>query len=203
MAKVLSNHEMLKTIDRDAYILKNKIMVQFDKHFATELTRYDADDLHFMDILNAVRDENGDQVYSLLQKVANHGVTSEQKTFLYEYAQVFFSDNAGNDFEDYIEEMKNQLYSLPNMNKDASFALKFTHGKYGGALHYHQKPFWILEFFKEVDVESKPIEALLVQNGSALIIRTVHSLSEVPSLAPILDATSEENYEDDYDDDDE
>ncbi len=90
MAKVLSNHEMLKTIDRDAYILKNKIMVQFDKHFATELTRYDADDLHFMDILNAVRDENGDQVYSLLQKVANHGVTSEQKTFLYEICSGLF-----------------------------------------------------------------------------------------------------------------
>ena len=81
----MNTKEMFNTIDREAYILKNKIMQAFDRTFGTKLSEKDADDLSFVDILMAVSDKSAEEVYTLLKRIAGHGVSFKQKDFLYEY----------------------------------------------------------------------------------------------------------------------
>lgn len=179
--------QKLKQLDRDAYILKNKIMAAFDREFATNLTAKDADDLHFIDILTAPKRQETEKVYALLKKVANHGVTLEQKHFLYDYAHVFFANESGSDFDDHFELMKETPQLAPLIAKGHNCAALFKHGAFRGACLYHWQPIGIIEFIREVPDDVDLAEALLVQNGCAMIVRTVYALENVSDVRQILE----------------
>ncbi len=57
-------------IDSDAYILKNKLMHRFDKHYGTRLMENDADDLSFLDIIYSVDSPDPLELYAEIESIA-------------------------------------------------------------------------------------------------------------------------------------
>ena len=114
---------ILQEIDRDMYILKNKIMCLFDKNFSTNLCSQDADSLRFSDILKAPHDFNHDEVYSKLKQIAKHGISSKQKKFLYETMRCPFRDNGFDDFDTFIGNIEETLQPA-NMQCDVVWEAK-------------------------------------------------------------------------------
>ncbi|MBR1649253.1 MAG: hypothetical protein IJ689_06635 [Alphaproteobacteria bacterium] len=186
--------DMLQAIDRETYILKNRIMLEFDKHFGTNLRAHDADDLHYDDILGSVENQNGDEVYAVLKKVVKHGVTTKQKEFLYRYIGTgFFRDEASHDFDDYLAALQAEIPSA------YAATLKFIKNRIEVLHHYRSEPFWWVVVVREIPETKLPIEAILVQNGFVMIVRTVKSWSDLPEAWTESDVDS---FYGDHDDDD-
>ena len=99
----------LHQIDSDAYILKNKLMVRFDKVYGTKLTSNDADNLSFMDIIMAPKTTDSLDLYAEIQTIAGHGVSDEQKNFLYRVFPFFSNEPDGEDFDCMIGHMEKMI----------------------------------------------------------------------------------------------
>ena len=201
----MEKKEFLKQIDRDSYILKNKLMAAFDKNFGTELQKEDADNLHFCDIMYAVYDRrpnvDATMLYPLLKRTAGHGVSNEQKNFLYKYVSFFAKNEAGADFEEFCHTVQEGFDAVSNSGILAGMKMGLYDEAGPFIISIYQYPMVFIEFFRLVPETDNKIEAMLVQNGAVLIIRTVHDEMEMLE-SPFQNDQDADFDDDDYDDDD-
>lgn len=177
--------ERLKAIDRNSYIQKNKLMRHFDAKFHTSLSQKDADDLSFVDILKAPCDADKDMVYSELKKIVNHGLSFENKQFLYQVTGTILRDTALADFDALIEDIYIPLVGSDFWQKAWGIPALFEDVHKTRAFYFYKEPFWMAEYF--VALTYAPVcEAILVQNGYVLSVKIVHSLQDVPQLKTLL-----------------
>ncbi len=177
---------IIKEIDRQSYIQKNKIMVRWSELFGLDFGRKTADDLTFVDLLDMVNDRDGEVVYRELHKIVKHGVTPEQKTFLYgAYSRIMFEDDPYADFETLIERCRGNLASMPNLSgvviktqddEDPSFAGFYVVGV--------KSSLDVVEYYFET--AGLPIEAILLQNGQIMVMSAVSSFDKVAKLQDAL-----------------
>ena len=176
----MNKTEMFNTIDREAYILKNKIMQAFDRTFGTNLTEKDADNLSFVDILMAVANQPSEDVYTLLKRIAGHGVSFKQKDFLYEHTNMLFLNDCGYDFEDLMEKLAPELDKVEGLVKMEGIPVDIEGNQGPFQIVCHKGPFWILEYVGIVPKDVPIVEVLLVQNGQVMVLRTEHQKKEIP-----------------------
>ena len=176
----MNKTEMFNTIDREAYILKNKIMQAFDRTFGTNLSAKDADDLSFVDILMAVNNQSAEAVYALLKRIAGHGVSFKQKDFLYEHTNMLFLNECGYDFEDLMEKLAPELDKVEGLVRVDGIPVDIKGNQGPFQIICHKGPFWILEYVGIVPKDVPVVEALLVQNGQVMVLRTEHQKKEIP-----------------------
>jgi hypothetical protein len=127
------------------------------------LTSSDADDLSFFDIIMAPKTTGSLDLYAEIQTIANHGVTDEQKNFLYVLFPFFSNKPDEPDFDDMIGHMEKMIegegaFMLAVADKDAALASYFRH------------PLSILRMQRLGD---EPMQAMIVQNGAILILEVV------------------------------
>lgn len=177
----MKSKNMVYEVDKQSYIQKNRIMVRWSELFGIEWGDKTADDVRFADLLKAVKNQDSELVYQELYKIVKHGVSAEQKTFLYQYSKIMFEDDAEYDFGSLIDNMRDRF-------KDA-------HGSGTVVIHtkIEQDPdyrgYYCLDMTSDLDkvefyfkAEELPFEAMLVQNGQILIINAVSAFEKVPEL---------------------
>ncbi len=182
--------ERLRAIDRNSYIQKNKLMRRFDEKFHTSLSQKDADDLSFVDILKAPCDADKDMVYSELKKVVNHGLSAEDKEFLYQITETCLDDTATGDFDALIEDVFLPLADSIHWQRALVIPARFEDERETGAFYFYKEPFWMAEYFVALP-DASECEAILVQNGYVLSVKVVHSLRDVPQLKSLLKMSGE------------
>ncbi len=179
----MKKEEFLKQIDHDSYVLKNKLMVAFDQNFGTELREKDADDLHFCDIMVAIYEKrpgvDDTMVYPVLKRTVGHGVTDAQKNFLYKYTRIALKNEPGEDLEDYIMSLRDNFVDSPESRCLACMKIGVHDDAGMYTLSIFQYPMLFVEFSRMVPKTDAPTEAILVQNGGVMIIRTVHDEKEM------------------------
>lgn len=164
----------LNQIDRDAYVLKNKLMRRFDEHYGTHLTKKDADDLSFLDIIMAPEEEDMLSLYAEIKTIAGHGLTDAQKNFLYRIYPYFSNSDPERDFDIEIGRLEKFIIStLEDDNEKVAGFSRRLQDKYGdGVLSYYRFPFSILRIQK---IGKEKMECMLVQNQCILIFEIVTS----------------------------
>ena len=177
--------ERLRAIDRNAYIQKNKLMRRFDEKFHTSLSKKDADDLSFVDILKAPCDADKDMVYSELKKVVNHGLSAEDKEFLYQITETCLMDTATGDFDALIEDILLPLADSVYWQRALGIPARFEDERETSAFYFFKEPFWMAEYFAALPYACR-CEAILVQNGYVLSVKIVPSLQDIPQLKSLL-----------------
>ena len=177
--------DKLKALDRNSYIQKNLLMCRFDKVFETKLTQFDADNLTFLDILQAPKYADADMVYSELKKIVKHGLSAQDKELLYNVTNTCLQDTADHDFDTVIEEVFLQLMNVEHWQRVMGLPCRFEDQREESVFYFHKEPFWMAEYFVELPwgIET---EAILVQNGHALCVRIVKRLADVSKLWPLL-----------------
>ena len=159
-------------IDSDAYVLKNKLMSRFDKVYGTNLTSADADDLSFFDIIMAPKTTDSLDLYAEIQTIAHHGVTDEQKNFLYVLFPFFSNKPDDEDFDAVIGHMEKMIEQTGQGRcVEGAFMVAATDNDAALASYYRQ-PLSILRMQRLGD---EPMQAMLVQNGAILILEVVTS----------------------------
>lgn len=167
----------LKPVDRDAYILKLKVMTAFNKAFDTAFNVAQADDISFQDILMAPKNAYRKDVYPVLKAAVKHGISPKLKEMLYQYRGMMFEDCAGKDFDDYLDEVGEQMQGMGDNVVVVDF---LSVNDISAARCYYCFPFRFMEYCVEVPDGSLPeTETILVQNGYAMIVRLVHSLDDI------------------------
>lgn len=177
--------DKLKALDRNSYIQKNLLMCRFDKVFETKLTQFDADNLTFLDILQAPKYADADMVYSELKKIVKHGLSAQDKELLYNVTNTCLQDTVDHDFDTVIEEVFLQLMNVEHWQRVMGLPCRFEDQREESVFYFHKEPFWMAEYFVELPwgIET---EAILVQNGYALCVRIVKRLADVSKLWPLL-----------------
>ncbi|MBO7556159.1 MAG: hypothetical protein J6T72_02035 [Alphaproteobacteria bacterium] len=166
-------------IDRDAYVKKNELMSHFDKAFGTQLMKSEADDLTFLDIIMAASQKASPfDIYAEIKSVVGHGVTQEQKKFLYKFFPFFSATDPDDDYEAMIDVLET---AISKTERAVAKGLKFVDGTsmcicdengLVAVATYHREPFSIL---RVQAVASDEMQAILVQNGKILILEVVNS----------------------------
>lgn len=165
--------EKIKEIDRQSFIQKCKIMACWQKNFHIDFHEKMPDDFTFSDLMEKVENEKEDDVYPTLKKLVKHGVTSQQKQFLYDvYSSIVFEDNAENDFDCLLGNFSDS-FRQKNL-KHVLIMLKHNVSVFPSFYLYTSYPIPTIEYCFQT--EQPLTEALLVQNGCLLIIRAVSSL---------------------------
>lgn len=200
------NKQILE-IDRQSYIQKNKIMACWKKLFGIDFGGVDADELSFGDLLDAVWDRNREQVYAALHEIVNHGVTSQQKKFLYEYSAVLYQDDGMQDFDNMLPEVSTNFDKVGIDHVFVAVSRSAAADDVYGCYFYSARPVPRLEYFFYGD--GTPLEAILVQNGFILVINDSDAQSAYQRLnkmsalyRPLEDEADDEEVDDDYEDDD-
>ena len=182
-------------------------MAAFDENFGTELTKKDADELSFRDIMVTVYEKRPgiDDVilYPLIKRTVGHGVTAVQKKFLYEYTKILFCDEAGADFDDCVDDVR---ASMNGFSEGVPWAARtmIMSDKFGSfALSIFMYPMCFIEYLRKVPETDNLIEAILVQNGGIMLVRTVHDYEKLQENPFGGDNGGWLNLDDDDDDDDE
>ncbi len=177
----MKTNDMVYEVDRQSYIQKNRIMVRWSELFGVDWGDKTADDLTFEDLLDAVNKQDGEQVYQELYKIVKHGVSAEQKTFLYQYSNIMFEDDAEYDFGSFIDRMCHQYGHQPRLGSIIVRTGNEENPEYDG--------YYVIDVKSTLDVveyyfETKdlPFEAMLLQNGQILIINAVSAFEKVPEL---------------------
>ena len=196
-------------MEKETWITKNKVMHAFDEEYGTNLSEFDADDLQFLDILLAVHDEkpfvDSGRVYKTLKKAAGNGVSEMAKNSIYKYAHTpFFNDPEG-DIEVFIKTIVDGLKDNKNIANQGSVDI-IKNDRYGTlSTKIVTRPLVFAEFSREVPRNRPEIEALLVQNGYVMIVKTTHNICNVlgdPFSNNFNPLFSEYDDDDDDDDDD-
>lgn len=194
---------MLRSVDRDAYILKLKIANVLNEKFGTNIDLTTVEDMHFVDILSSVSGEcDADALYAALKKVAKHGVTEKQKEFLYDHSLCFFTPYEW-DFDDYLAQMRSSVPENDILNCAVMLvAPEYDKDETGpDFLCVHRRPLWVLEAFTLIPEEYPLTEAILLQNGYIMVIRTLHSPEDAEIIRTLIRMQEEDNFQDDDDDD--
>lgn len=203
MEKIASERDMLRSIDRDAYILKLKIASVLNKRFGADINLGNVENMHFVDILNSVSgDYDADELYRALKKAAGHGLTQKQKEFLYDHSFCIFTPYEW-DFDDYLEHMRSSLSDEDVFNGTSVVVVpEYRADEIGpDLLCYHCRPLWLLEAFTLVPEEYPPSEAILLQNGYLMVIHTLHSLDDIEVVRTLKRLQERQPFQDDDDDD--
>ena len=177
--------DMVYEIDRQSYIQKNRIMFRWSELFGIDWGDKTADDLTFEDLLDAVDEQDGALVYQELYRIVKHGLSGKQKSFLYDYSNIMFEDDAECDFGSFIDRMYRNSYA--GERRIGSIVFKTVNG---GCLGYY-----VLELKSSLDVVSYyfetagdlPFEAILLQNWQVLLVRGVSSFNRVPKLRMVME----------------
>lgn len=171
----MNKNNFFAQLDKEMYIVKNNIMLCFDRAFNTSLQTSDADNLSFADILKAPVGKH-DDIYAVLQKVAKHGVTFQQKETLYKAIGDIFADSAYGDFDELIEIIEKQHNEL-SQNATIAVVAQSKKTEDSFAAYYHNGDgLHFLECIVQID--AIPFEALFVQNGNVMVLQNVSSLKE-------------------------
>lgn len=199
MENLKSEKEMLRSIDRDAYILKLKIASVLNGKFGADIDMGTVENMHFTDMLNAVSGKyDADELYQALKKTAGHGLTEKQKEFLYDHALCPFTSFEW-DFDDYLEQMRSSL--LNNMAVNGSRIVvvpQYDQNTVGpDLLCFYGRPLVTMEMFTLIPEEYPPSEAILLQNGYVLIVRTLYSLDEIDFVRALTQRLEQESWDDD------
>ena len=161
-------------IDSDAYILKNKLMHRFDKLYGTRLMENDADDLSFLDIIYSVDSPDPLELYAEIKSIAHHGVTDQQKNFLYEIFPFFSNEPMEDDFDDIIAHIEKMIEKTGKTKNIAGASMiAFNDHEDSAIASYYRYPFSILRMQK---LGNEKMQAMLVQNQCILILEIVLSL---------------------------
>ncbi len=196
-------------MEKETWITKNKVMHAFDEEYGTNLSEFDADDLQFLDILLAVYDEkpfvDSGRVYKTLKKAAGNGVSEMAKNSIYKYAHTPFCNHPASDIEVYIETIANELKGNKNIAEQGcvDIIMNDKHGTLSTKIV--TRPLVFAEFSREVPRNRPEIEALLIQNGYVMIVKTTHNICNVlgnPFSDDFTPLFTECNDDDDDDDDD-
>lgn len=197
--------EMLRSVDRDAYILKLKIASLLNGRFGTNIDMGKVEDMHFVDILASVSERHdSDSLYAALKRVAKHGVSEKQKTFLYDHALIPFTPYEW-DFDDYLEQMRPSLEGNEVFKGTRVVVVpQYAQDEIGPDLMcFHTRPLVMMETFTLIPAEYPPTENILLQNGYVMVIHTLHSLDDTDAVRALKQIAAREDMYDDYDDDDE
>ncbi len=177
---IIMEQVTLNQIDTDAYVLKNKLMHRFDEHYGTHLAEKDADDLSFLDIIMAPDCSDALDLYAEIKTIANHGVTDEQKNFLYKIFPFFSNSNADQDFDCLIGRLEKMIERTGREKKIAGAKMVVLDDYENDALAvYHRKPLSILRMQR---VGDERMEAMLVQNQCILILEIRTSNEELDCI---------------------
>lgn len=193
---------MLRSVDRDAYILKLKIASVLNNKFGTDIDMATVENMHFADMLNAVSGEyDADDLYRALKKTAGHGLTEKQKEFLYDHALCPFTLYEW-DFDDYLEQMRPSLVDNVAVNGARIVVVpQYEQDTVGpDLLCFYGRPLVMMEMFTLIPEEYPPSEAILLQNGYILIIRTLYSLDEVDVVRALTQQLERGSWDNDDDD---
>lgn len=165
-------------IDSDAYILKNKLMCRFDKHYGTNLMSYDADDLSFLDIIMSVDTPDPLDLYAEIKTIGHHGVTDEQKNFLYKIFPFFSNEDPDYDFDSLVGRLEKMIERTGKEKQVAGAFMVASNDDAAALATYYRKPFSILRMQRLGDEE---MQAMLVQNQCILILEVVLSIDDLNS----------------------
>lgn len=193
---------MLRSVDQDAYILKLKIASVLNNKFGTDIDMATVENMHFADMLNAVSGEyDADDLYRALKKTAGHGLTEKQKEFLYDHALCPFTPYEW-DFDDYLEQMRPSLVDNVAVNGSRIVVVpQYEQDTVGpDLLCFYGRPLVMMEMFTLIPEEYPPSEAILLQNGYILIIRTLYSLDEVDVVRALTQQLERGSWDNDDDD---
>lgn len=195
--------EVLRSVDRDAYVLKLKIASLLNGCFGTNIDMGRVEYMHFVDILASVSERcDPESLYAALKKVAKHGVAEEQKTFLYDHALIPFTPYEW-DFDDYLEQMRSSLEGEVFKGTRVVVVPQYAQDEIGPDLMcFHSRPLVMMETFTLIPEEYPPTESILLQNGYVIVIHTLHSLDDTDAVRALKQITACESMHDDYDDDD-
>ncbi len=163
-------------IDRQSFIQKCKIMARWQKLYGLNFGCRSADELTFCDLLDVVKDQNGEEVYAELYKLVRNGVNAAQKAFLYgDYSGISFVDEADGDFDGLLGNFSCVL----NGKKLGLIVMEICKNNQPskGCYLYSPVPMPRIEYVFETS--QSRTEAILVQNGAVLIVRGVVSVREV------------------------
>lgn len=195
--------EMLRSVNRDAYILKLKIASLLNGCFGTSINMEKVEDMHFVDILASVSEQcDPDSLYAALKRVAKHGVSEKQKTFLYDHALIPFTPYEW-DFDDYLEKMRPSLEGNEAFKGTRVVVVpQYAQDEIGPDLVcFHTRPLVMMEAFTLIPEEYPPTESILLQNGYVMIIHALHSLDDTDAVRALKHSVARESMYDDEEDD--